>query len=421
MWTRTTADSPLRKAGSRRVRSLPRGDGLRSVDDRHGAPRAFGFALEGAHAAAPCVDCHRELARPRRASTLILAATTAPRIPFGQKRTACADCHQDMHGGQFKMQDGVGACNGCHGLESFKPAARFDHDRGTAFALRGAHASVACAKCHTRRKDPDGVERVQYRPVPRDCESCHGGKQMKGVGVEMRAGARPARVEPRGRTVRRPASILTLLLVVAAGGLGRTGPGAGAPDPDYPHGTFGRGLHDLPLPRGLETGEVQQGLRPRQVRHPPGRRARPDHVSELPSHPRIRGHRHALRGLSSGHSSERDGAGMRGLPHHAQLRRPLACRDAPPAHPAPADRCPQHAGLRELPRRIRRGAPQLRRHGLGVRRLSHQQLSSHPAAAARAEHVLHRVHPLPRHVELGRGRAVRGGVALLRPREGGFR
>ncbi len=64
----------------------------------------LGFALEGAHAAASCLDCHAELARPRRASTLILAAMKEPLLPFGQKRTACADCHEDVHGGQFKMR-----------------------------------------------------------------------------------------------------------------------------------------------------------------------------------------------------------------------------------------------------------------------------------------------------------------------------
>ncbi len=115
-----------------------------------------------------------------------------PLLPFGQKRTACVDCHEDVHGGQFKMRDDGGACGGCHGQESFKPAVRFDHDRGTAFALQGAHASVACAKCHIGRVDPDGVKRIVYRPVPRDCESCHGGKRMEGMGVETRAGARPA-------------------------------------------------------------------------------------------------------------------------------------------------------------------------------------------------------------------------------------
>ena len=153
---------------------------------------ALGFALEGAHAAASCLDCHAELARPRRASTLILAAMKEPLLPFGQKRTACVDCHEDVHGGQFKTRDDGGACGGCHGQESFKPAVRFDHDRGTAFALQGAHASVACAKCHIGRVDPDGVKRIVYRPVPRECESCHGGKRMEGMGVETRAGARPA-------------------------------------------------------------------------------------------------------------------------------------------------------------------------------------------------------------------------------------
>ncbi len=137
--------------------------------------REYSFPLEGAHRAVPCTGCHRELMRPPLSSTLVGAGVKLVPLRFNQHRSACRDCHDGPHGTQFAVRADKGACGTCHGVDAFAPADHFDHDRDTAFGLRGAHAKVACAECHPSRKDADGVERIRYRPTPTECESCHRG------------------------------------------------------------------------------------------------------------------------------------------------------------------------------------------------------------------------------------------------------
>jgi hypothetical protein len=111
------------------------------------------FELAGAHESAPCGTCH---------------AGASPRLDWRQPKRACADCHENPHGAQFRGRKAGGACESCHGIDAFRPAARFDHDRDASFALRGAHANVACERCHKTVKD-----RVAYKGVSTRCEDCH--------------------------------------------------------------------------------------------------------------------------------------------------------------------------------------------------------------------------------------------------------
>ena len=99
------------------------------------------FPLRGAHAALACAACHEPGKRYR----------DTPRD--------CGACHfhDDAHGGKLGRD-----CGTCHGSDSWWRA-RFDHDE-TGFALRGAHASLACAQCHLAN---------HYKGTPRDCVSCH--------------------------------------------------------------------------------------------------------------------------------------------------------------------------------------------------------------------------------------------------------
>jgi hypothetical protein len=93
-------------------------------------------------------------------------------ITFAARHDGCVSCHTDPHGDQFAKRRSSGGCESCHGLDSFVPAARFDHDRDASFALTGAHAKVACAACH---KPPPGAPRasIDYRGLSPKCESCH--------------------------------------------------------------------------------------------------------------------------------------------------------------------------------------------------------------------------------------------------------
>jgi len=142
-----------------------------TVDARKHA--SFSFPLRGAHRAVPCFECHRELEGPRPEGSTLRRSAVATRLLFTAPRR-CAECHQDPHGGQFAKRRGGGDCRTCHGVSSFRPASRFDHDRDARFHLEGAHEHVACRKCHPRRKLPDGTVGRLYRPiVPHRCQDCH--------------------------------------------------------------------------------------------------------------------------------------------------------------------------------------------------------------------------------------------------------
>ncbi len=133
----------------------------------------FGFGLDGAHLAIPCSACHAELTRDPSASTLLLDATAVAPMTFGEGRALCAQCHEDIHGGQFASRPGGESCASCHDVEAFVPAAKFNHDKDTAFALSGAHLRVACSACHKKERGRNGKQRVIYRGTPVACEECH--------------------------------------------------------------------------------------------------------------------------------------------------------------------------------------------------------------------------------------------------------
>ncbi|HEX6943668.1 MAG TPA: cytochrome c3 family protein [Gemmatimonadaceae bacterium] len=131
----------------------------------------FAFQLTGAHRAVACVSCHEELRAKPATSTLLQTARGITRFPAtAASSRSCATCHDNPHGSQFASRQDQ-SCASCHGVESFTPAPRFDHEKAT-FSLRGGHAKVACARCH-ERKDVGGVMMTVYRPVSGKCEACH--------------------------------------------------------------------------------------------------------------------------------------------------------------------------------------------------------------------------------------------------------
>lgn len=144
----------------------------------------LGYPLAGAHAAVPCVECHRVLDRVPGAATLLLARPPVPPLRFAETPTACVDCHEDPHAGQFSHRENDG-CDRCHGVDAFTPADRFDHERDTRFSLRGAHATVSCAGCHPRDLRGEEGPVVRYTGTPVECERCHG----RGIPPSERGGA----------------------------------------------------------------------------------------------------------------------------------------------------------------------------------------------------------------------------------------
>ena len=149
-------------------------------DTRHFRPSTYdlaahskaSFTLEGAHLAVPCVICHTEMKSPPLKSSLILAKGGGTTMTFTKKAERCVDCHADPHGGQFAQRKDKGACESCHGVGSFAPAARFDHARDASFPLTGAHAKVSCVQCHKPASRASGAVLV-YRGLSPKCESCH--------------------------------------------------------------------------------------------------------------------------------------------------------------------------------------------------------------------------------------------------------
>ena len=150
----------------------------------------LGFALEGAHGKAPCSKCHVELQAAPAGTSLVLGQGPRRALVFGLRRKRCDACHADPHGGQFAARQDGGACGACHGVQAFRPAVLFDHARDTRFPLKGAHARVLCARCHSPSgaPGPDGRPVTIYTGTPTSCASCHGG----GGPGERRPEAAPA-------------------------------------------------------------------------------------------------------------------------------------------------------------------------------------------------------------------------------------
>jgi hypothetical protein len=106
----------------------------------------FGFALEGAHAAASCRACHTSL-------------------DFSQEKTMCVSCHQDVHQGELGLE-----CARCHTPRSFiDRAAMVRAHQLTRFPLAGRHASLDCESCHP----PAPSGHMRFVGTEPNCSGCH--------------------------------------------------------------------------------------------------------------------------------------------------------------------------------------------------------------------------------------------------------
>jgi len=100
------------------------------------------FVLSGAHASLACTECHPG---SRYASSI-------------RKGPGCTGCHGSAHGG---LTD----CAHCHTQTSFIPST-FKHS--SVWPLTGAHATLACTKCHPGGDFTDAIG------TSTACVSCHG-------------------------------------------------------------------------------------------------------------------------------------------------------------------------------------------------------------------------------------------------------
>jgi hypothetical protein len=81
----------------------------------------------------------------------------------------CSECHNDKHFKQFE-KNGVTNCTACHDTQNWK-ASKFDHNN-TAFKLDGKHINVPCFKCHKPQQEGTSFY-VKYKLKEFKCESCH--------------------------------------------------------------------------------------------------------------------------------------------------------------------------------------------------------------------------------------------------------
>ena len=89
---------------------------------------------------------------------------------FAELKGNCEECHTDVHQKQFS-KNGVVDCTSCHGgFENWK-ADKFDHSN-TRFKLDGGHNGVECKKCHLENK-LKAVPFIQYKNIEMQCKSCH--------------------------------------------------------------------------------------------------------------------------------------------------------------------------------------------------------------------------------------------------------
>ncbi len=111
------------------------------------------YPLEGKHQDVDCRQCHE-----KRFSTP---------IDF----TACSNCHDDYHRGEF-MENGVSPdCVECHSLENGFDYSLYtlEQHQETQFPLEGAHSATPCFACHVSEDD----NRWTFRELGKTCVDCH--------------------------------------------------------------------------------------------------------------------------------------------------------------------------------------------------------------------------------------------------------
>ena len=104
-----------------------------------------GVPLVGAHASAQCLRCHND-----RGPVDVFAAQ------------GCVGCHEDCHAGDLGND-----CLRCHTQRTWMPQNQISLHLKTRFPLVGAHAAVACWRCHP------GADVGQFVPTDIECVTCH--------------------------------------------------------------------------------------------------------------------------------------------------------------------------------------------------------------------------------------------------------
>lgn len=132
-----------------------------------------GYKLEGAHAKVDCRECHK----PDNVDDPNLKKRKDTYLGMGMK---CLDCHDDYH-----QKTLANDCAKCHGMDDFKPATKFNHDKAD-FALVGKHKAVDCKECH-KVEVKNGKEFQQFTGIAfKNCNACHDDPHRSHLGTDCK-------------------------------------------------------------------------------------------------------------------------------------------------------------------------------------------------------------------------------------------
>jgi hypothetical protein len=109
------------------------------------------FELVGKHVDVECISCH--------------SGSYIEPIDF----SACKNCHEDYHEGDFTTSENYTDCNDCHTLMEGFEYTLFtleQHDESS-FPLEGAHIATPCFECHVSE------DRWEFRDMGQTCVECH--------------------------------------------------------------------------------------------------------------------------------------------------------------------------------------------------------------------------------------------------------
>ncbi len=119
-----------------------------------------GFTLSGAHSKKKCIDCHNS-------KNINIQKIKDKKFTYLGLNISCKNCHADYHQNTLSAN-----CLNCHGVESFKPASKFNHVNAK-FKLTGKHKSVECVKCH-QTETVNGIKFQKFTGLPfKSCTNCH--------------------------------------------------------------------------------------------------------------------------------------------------------------------------------------------------------------------------------------------------------
>lgn len=118
-----------------------------------------GTKLDGAHADVACLLCHND---------------RGPVQAFAIQ--GCAGCHEDPHRGELGRN-----CKDCHGERTWQPEGQILRHGRTRFPLVGAHAAVACFRCHP------GAQTGNFAGASTACEHCHQEDFQRAIAPDHRA------------------------------------------------------------------------------------------------------------------------------------------------------------------------------------------------------------------------------------------